>query len=159
MNYYIFYYSIPIMLFGTLLHAAVVMRSNKTFPHGKNEEVVLKAREGEGLIISSLGVQGYENFNILGQTFRPYYLANDLKLIPFPSKKEGKIDVFCNSASEKNYQSSFKKQLRCFSKRDPEVWRYIGEFLEASQVLANREFELKLPLVAQSDNFKLYDIQ
>ena len=94
MNYYIFYYSIPIILFGTLLHAVVVMRSNKTFPHGKNEDVILKAREGKGLIISSLGVQGYENFNILAQTFRPYYLANDLKLIPFPSKKD--LNYFIN---------------------------------------------------------------
>ena len=80
-------------------------------------------------------------------------------MIPIPNNEEAQIDVFCNSASEKDYQSSFQKQVECFTKRKPEVWRYIGDYLGASQVLANREFELNLPLVAQSENFKLYTIQ
>ena len=156
---YIFHYSIPIMLLGSLIHASVDILSKTTFPHGKNQDIILKAREDNGLIISTLGVQGYENFNILSQTLRPYYLANSIKLIPNPNNEEAQIEVFCNSASEKDYQSSFQKQVECLSKREPEVWRYIGDYLGASQVLANKEFELNLPLVAQSENFKLYNIQ
>ena len=156
---YIFHYSIPIMLLGSLIHASVDILSKRTFPHGKNQDIILKAREDNGLIISTLGVQGYENFNILSQTLRPYYLANSIKLIPNPNNEEAQIEVFCNSASEKDYQSSFQKQVECFSKRKPKVWRYIGDYLGASQVLANKEFELNLPLVAQSENFKLYNIQ
>ena len=156
---YIFHYSIPIMLLGSLIHASVEIPSKTTFPHGKNQDIILKAREDNGLIISTLGVHGYENFNILGSTLRPYYLANDRKLIPIPNNEEAQIDVFCNSASGKDYQSSFQKQVECFTKRKPEVWRYIGDYLGASQVLANKEFELNLPLVAKSENLKLYAIQ
>ena len=156
---YIFHYSISIMLLGSLIHASVEIPSKTTFPHGKNQDIILKAREDNGLIISTLGVEGYENFNILSQTLRPYYLANSIKLIPNPNNEEAQIEVFCNSASEKDYQSSFQKQVECFSKRKPEVWRYIGDYLGASQVLANKEFELNLALVAQSENFKLYAIQ
>ena len=156
---YIFHYSISIMLLGSLIHASVEIPSKTTFPHGKNQDIILKAREDNGLIISTLGVQGYENFNILGSTLRPYYLANDRKLIPIPNNEEAQIDVFCNSASGKDYQSSFQKQVECFTKRKPEVWRYIGDYLGASQVLANKEFELNLPLVAKSENLKLYAIQ
>ena len=80
-------------------------------------------------------------------------------MVPVPNNEEAQIEVFCNSASEKDYQSSFQKQVECFSKRKLEVWGYIGDYLGASHVLANKEFELKLPMVAQSVNFKLYTIQ
>ena len=64
-----------------------------------------------------------------------------------------------NKGYKIDYLSSFQKQVECFAKRRPEVWRYIGDYLGASQVLANREFDLNLPLVAHSENFKLYNIQ
>jgi hypothetical protein len=80
-------------------------------------------------------------------------------LIPIPNNKESKIELYCNSSSENDYSSSFQKQVECSKNREPEVWRYIGDYLGASQVLANKEFKLDLPLVAQSDSFKLYDIQ
>ncbi len=155
----IFHYSIPILLLGLLINASDYNISKTTFPHGKNKGLILKAREDNGLIISTIGVYGYENFNILSQTLRPYYKSNSIKLIPIHNNEEAQIEVYCNSASEKDYQSSFQKQVDCFKKRKPEVWRYIGDYLGASQVLANKEFELNLPLVAQSENFKLYTIQ
>jgi hypothetical protein len=156
---YIFHYSIPIMLLGSLIHSSVEALSTTTFPYGKNQNIILKAREGNGLIITTLGVQGYENFNILSQTLKPYYIETGTILIPIPNNKESKIELYCNSSSENDYSSSFKKQVECFKNRKPEVWRYLGDYLGASQILANKEFKLNLPLVAQSENFKLYAIQ
>ena len=75
------------MLLGSLIHASVENLLKTNFPHGKNQDIILKAREDNGLIITTLGVQGYENFNILSQTIRPYYLANGTKLIPIPNNK------------------------------------------------------------------------
>ncbi len=37
----------------------------KKFPYGKEKEIIERIRQNKGLILSSLGVQGFENFNIL----------------------------------------------------------------------------------------------
>ena len=128
----------------------------KYFPYGKNAEIIEPLRKKDGLIISSLGVQGFENFNILSYTGRPHYIANQQLLKIKYEIEEIIIDVYCNSTYLNVYSQKFEEQKKCFEQRTPELWNFIGSQLGVTSVLVNTEFSTKLPLVAESHNFKLF---
>tara|TARA_B100000945_G_C20365458_1_gene589342 strand:+ start:146 stop:637 length:492 start_codon:yes stop_codon:yes gene_type:complete len=128
---------------------------NKFLPYVKDRQLIDQIRKQKGLIISSLGVQGYENFNIMSYLGRPHYIAGQ-NLIKVDENLF--IDVYCNSIFLNNYENKFNKQKKCFTERTPELWKFIGKYLGATSLIVNSKITVNLPLVAKSKNFKIYKI-
>jgi len=150
--------SVLILTFFLVITVSFMKFDLKSFPYGKNAEIIEQLRKKDGLIISSLGVQGFENFNILSYTGRPHYIASQ-ELIKIKYEiEEIIIDVYCNSTFLNVYSQKFEEQKKCFEQRTPELWNFIGSQLGVTSVIVNTEFSTKLPLIAESHNFKLYSI-
>jgi hypothetical protein len=151
-------FSVLMITFFFIITISVLKFDLKFFPYGKDAEVIEEMRKSEGLIISSLGVQGFENFNILSYSGRPHYIAGQ-QLIKFKHENEEIIiDVYCNSIFANVYSQKLEEQKKCFSERTPELWNFIGSQLGVTSVVVNKKITTKLSLVAESPNFKLYHI-
>ena len=151
-------FSVLMITFFFIITVSFLKFDPEYFPYGKNAEVIEQMRKSEGLIISSLGVQGFENFNILSYSGRPHYIANQ-QLIKFKHKNEEIIiDVYCNSIFANVYSQKLEEQKKCFAERTPELWNFIGSQLGVTSVVVNKKITTKLSLVAESPNFKLYNI-
>ena len=149
-------------MFFILLFSIFIISINKfnykNFPFAHNKDLIQVLRNQDGLILSSLGVHGYENFNILSYTTRPYYSVNK-KLIRLNDEDKIIIDVYCNASVENIYLNKLRKQKKCFSSRTPELWKYIGKYLGAKSLIVNHNISLNLPLLIETKNFKLYNIE
>jgi hypothetical protein len=131
-------------------------------PYGYLREAdtpVLAALAGsKSPVIATLNVQGFDNFNLMAESNRPYYLTSDGTL-DHPTDSSLKIALDCRQMAEAgSHAQRVLIQKKCFAQRSPELWVYIGATLQSKHVLANREFELNLPLVAETDSWRLYEI-
>ncbi len=127
----------------------------KNFPFGKEKKIIKPIRQKNGLVISSIGVQGYENFNILSYSGRPHYIASQ-KLIKVSD--DVFIDVYCNSIYQNKYKNKLEQQRKCFSHRSPELWKYIGKYLGATSIIVHSSISVNLPKIVGTKNFNLYNI-
>ena len=150
--------SILIITFFLVLTVSITNSDFEFFPYGEDGKIIEQMRKQNGLVISSLGVQGFKNFNILSYTGRPHYIAGQ-QLIKINYQEEIFIDVYCNAIFANTYSQKFAKQKECFAQRTPELWKFIGDKLGVNSIIVNKEISTRLPLVSKSRNFKLYNIK
>jgi hypothetical protein len=152
LEYGVFFFS----LISIVLYAADTY-NNGDYLRRKDESIVQMTRGREGILLPALGVQGYGNFNIFAQLNRPYYLP-DTVLLPIPGNTSARLDVFCENGAGNTFSARRAWQAECWANRDKTTWHYIADQLYVSQVITRSDVYLKLPLLAASRDFHVYEI-